>query len=123
MIQTINEIEINGTKYVPKNSQPTPNTENVVLVRTQAAGVFYGTRTSGYDKLEHGIVELTNARRVWYWSGAASLSQLAVEGTKKPLECKFPCVVPQITLLGVLEIIPLTNEAIESLNSVEVWKQ
>lgn len=125
MQQEINEIEINGTKYIRADSikqQPTLD-EDVVLVRTQSAGVFFGRQTSGQEKLEKGIIDLSNARRVWFWSGAASLSQLAVDGTKKPKECKFPIAVPKITLLGVLEVIPVTKDALASLNAVAVWKQ
>ena len=48
-----------------------------VIVRTYSAGVFAGNLKSRDGK----EVTLTNARRLWYWSGAASLSQLAVAGT------------------------------------------
>lgn len=113
------EIIIDGVEYVRKK---TVELDNVVLVRTLSAGVFYGEQISGQEKLEKGIIELSNARRVWYWAGAASLSQLAIEGTSKPSECKFPLAVPSIILLGVLEVIPCTKAAVESLNSVKVWK-
>lgn len=88
-----------------------------VVVRTQSAGVFYGTLTlmAGDECI------LADARRVWYWAGAASLSQLAVEGTKCPGECKFPRKVEAIHLLGVVEVLPLTREAYTSLEEVEVW--
>lgn len=58
----------------------------VCMVRTYSAGVFLGTVASRDGK----EVTLTNARRIWYWAGAATLSQLATEGTSKPKECKFP---------------------------------
>jgi hypothetical protein len=54
--------------------------EKYVIVRTYSAGVFAGTLISR----KGAEVELTNARRMWYWKGAASLSQLAVEGTSEP---------------------------------------
>ena len=66
---------------------------------------------------------LKNARRLWYWAGAASLSQLAMEGTKKPDECKFPCAVLSISLAQVIEIIPCTAKALDSINGVPIWKQ
>lgn len=67
-------------------------------------------------------VTLTDCRRLWCWYGAASISQLAVEGTKRPNECKFTLVVPIITILGVIEIIPCTEEAVKSIEEVSVWK-
>ena len=60
--------------------------KDYVIVRTYSAGVFAGTLI----KKEGNEVEMHNARRLWYWDGAASLSQLAEEGVKKPENCKFP---------------------------------
>jgi hypothetical protein len=89
-----------------------------VIVRTQSAGVFAGVLKSR----EGSEAVVTNARRLWYWSGAASLSQLAVEGTSNPSACKFPIAVPEVTLLGVIEILPLSDKAKASIESVPVWK-
>lgn len=89
-----------------------------VIVRTQSAGVFAGVLTS---KTGSEVV-LTDARRLWYWAGAASLSQLAVDGTSAPKSCKFPVAVPEITLLGVIEVIPTTAKARASIDAVPVWK-
>ena len=60
--------------------------ENYVIVRTRSAGVHAGELISHNKK----GVELKNARRLWYWDGAASLSQLAMEGVSRPENCKFP---------------------------------
>jgi len=88
------------------------------LIRTQNAGVFVGVIKSRVGN----EIELLHARRIWYWAGAASLSQLAMEGTSKPNECKFPCPVDEIVLLGVIEIIKITPQAEKSINEVPVWK-
>jgi hypothetical protein len=119
-----NEIEVNGVKYVKKSSQETamPAT-NVFMVRSYAAGVFYGEIESKKHEVSGLVVTMKNARRVWYWAGAASLSQLATEGTKKPHECKFPAPVSSVELMNVVEIIPLTEAALKNLNGVAVWKQ
>lgn len=89
------------------------------IIRTEKAGVFFGTVTerTGQEAV------LTDVRRLWYWSGASSLSQLALEGTKKPNDCKFTVIVPQMTVFGVIEIIPCTEIAIANINNVPVWKQ
>lgn len=90
-----------------------------VLVRTYSAGVFVGSLRSRDGK----DVLLAGARRIWYWSGAASLSQLATEGTKDPDGCKFPCAVSEVLLTEAIEIIPLTKEARRSIDAVPVWKK
>jgi len=91
----------------------------ICMVRTFSAGVFYGLLEKKVGK--EGRIK--NARRVWYWKGAASLSQLATDGTKNPSECKFPCAVESVELSEIVETIPMTKKAIESLNGVPVWKQ
>lgn len=51
-----------------------------VIVRGDRSGVFFGTlvKKDGHE------VTLENCRRLWYWDGAASISQLAVDGTTIP---------------------------------------
>jgi hypothetical protein len=66
---------------------------------------------------------MRNARRLWYWSGAASLSQLAMEGVKDPANCKFPCPVEQVILTEAIEIIPATQAARASVEAVPVWQK
>ena len=90
-----------------------------VIVRTYSAGVFAGELESRKGQ----EVVLRNARRIWYWAGAASLSQLAMEGTNKPNECKFPCEVNRVELLQAIEILDVTPKAKASLKGVPVWKQ
>lgn len=90
-----------------------------VIIRAYGAGVFYGT----LNEVEGNTVELTQCRRLWYWDGAASLSQLAAEGVKRPENCKFTVVVDSIVILNVIEIIPATDEAQKSIEDVRVWKK
>jgi len=90
-----------------------------VIIRAQGAGVFFGTIT----RKEGNEVELTNCRRLWYWDGACSISELAVNGTCAPLKCKFSVTVPEITILGVIEIIPCSDKAVKSIEAVNVWKR
>jgi len=120
----VNSISINGTEYVPKgseSSEPSVDIDGVpyVIVRTYSAGVF-----AGYIESRNGQeVVMRKARRIWYWDGAASLSQLAMEGTSKPENCKFPCEVDKIELLNVIEILTVTKKAEKSIRGVKVWKQ
>src|ERR1017187_6158184 len=89
-----------------------------VIVRTYSAGVFAGTLESRKER----EVTLSDARRLWYWSGAASLSQLAVSGTSNPGACKFPVPVPTVILTEAIEILIVTAEAQASIAAVKVWK-
>jgi hypothetical protein len=91
---------------------------NYKIVRTYSAGVFAG---EVYSRDGQEVV-MTNARRLWFWSGAASLSQLAMEGTKTPSECKFPCPVDRVVLLQAIEILDVTAAAKKSIQGVPVWK-
>ena len=88
------------------------------IIRCKEAGVFY----SEIKERRGDEVDLVNCRRIWYWVGAASLSQLAVDGVSSPKDCKFSVYVPEMTVLGVIEIIPCTEKAIKSIEGVVEWK-
>jgi hypothetical protein len=90
-----------------------------VIVRTYSAGVFAGTLVSRKGK----EVVLANARRIWYWTGAATLSQLAVDGTSSPATCKFPCSVLRVELTEAIEILDVTPAARKSIEAVPVWQK
>jgi len=89
-----------------------------VIIRTYSAGVHYGT----LESKDGGECTLTNAIRIWQWYGAASLSQLAMEGTKDSEQCKFAMPVDTITLKWI-EVIPCTEEAQKSIEGVTSWKK
>lgn len=109
----MSKVTINGEVYIKMNEC----TSNYKIVRTYSAGVF-----AGYIESRNGQeVVMTNARRLWYWDGAFTLSQLAVEGTKKPENCKFPCPVSRVELLEVIEILDVTDKAKKSIEEVAIW--
>lgn len=89
------------------------------IVRCYGAGVFFAR----VESLDGQTAQLRDARRIWYWDGAASLSQLATEGTKAPERCKFTVTVPQMTVTQVIEIIPCSEQAIASIGGVKAWKR
>ncbi len=128
MDQEVNEVRINGIDYVRKNSVKPVEPEPIgdyVIVRTKSAGVFAGYIKSRRD-CEHGNgleVVMINARRIWFWAGAASLSQLAMDGTSKPESCKFPKAVTETTLPQTIEITPCTKRAKESILGVPIWQE
>lgn len=88
------------------------------IIRCDRAGVFFAKiRERRGDE-----ADLAECRRLWYWEGAASLSQLATEGTNRPGDCKFTVTVPEMTVLGVIEIIPCSASATKSIREVSEWK-
>lgn len=115
-------IMIDDVKYIRADSVNN-NAESMdgmkyVIVRTYSAGVF-----AGYLESRNGQeVVLRNARRLYYWEGAATLSQMAEEGTSKPASCKFPQEVSRVELLQAIEILDMTKKAQDSIASVKVWK-
>jgi hypothetical protein len=118
----VNEIEVNGVKYVPKgtNQKMAQDIDGMryCIVRTYSAGVF-----AGYLKDRHGKEGvILQARRLWRWAGAASLSQLAMEGTSAPNGCKFPIPVHSVELTEIIEVITCTEKAQHSIEEVPIWK-
>jgi len=116
-------IKIDEVEYIRKSSVPQMadklNGKEYVIVRTTSAGVH-----AGYLETRNGKeVTLLSSRRLWYWDGAASLSQLAVDGVSKPQNCKFPCEVATILLLEAIEVIPCTANARKSIKEVAVWQK
>lgn len=88
------------------------------IIRCKDAGVFFGHIKSR----DGGEAALTDVRRIWYWDGAASLSQMAMEGVSRPRACKFSVTVPEMTVLGVIELIPCTEQAVKSILEVATWR-
>lgn len=94
-----------------------------VIIRADRAGVFFGTLVSKNDTVAGVECEIKDCRRLWYWDGAASLSQMAVDGVSAPERCKFTVIVPQMVVMQVIEIIPCTDKAIKSIEKVATWKR
>lgn len=90
-----------------------------VIVRGDRSGVFFGTLVAK----EGREVKLEKCRRLWYWDGAASISQLAVDGTMNPNNCKFTVTVDDILILDVIEIIACSDKATDKIEKVREWKR
>jgi hypothetical protein len=131
------QITINGAEYVLKSSIQSSAADAAALhsnmlaadesvdalpycvIRTQSSGVF-----AGYlESFKGDSVTLLCVRRIWYWSGAASLSQIAMQGVSKPGECKFPIEVDKIILTKVIEVLYTTQKAQDSIKNVPVWSE
>lgn len=95
------------------------NKEQYYIVRCDGAGVFLGKIKSR----DGGEVVMTDVRKLWYWEGACAVEQLAMDGTTKPDDCQFTVTVPEMTVIGAIQVIPCTEKAAKSLRGVEEWKR
>lgn len=88
------------------------------IVRAKDAGVFFGQ----IERINEHEIEMKNVRKLWYWSGASAVEQLAGDGVKKPNDCKFTVFVDQMVIASPIQIIPCTDRAEKILKEVKEWK-
>lgn len=93
--------------------------EQFYIIRCKNAGVFFGKIKERVGKDE---VTLTNVRKIWYWSGAAAVEQLAITGPRNGANCKITIEVPEMTVMEPIQIIPCTDEARNTIQRITVWK-
>ena len=92
-----------------------------VMIRTYSAGVHFGTLENVQEPRDGYIpVKLTNSKRIYSWTGAFTLSELAVKGSSRR-DSKISIEVPSI-YLNAIEIIEMTKEGYENLNSIPNFK-
>lgn len=93
--------------------------KNIYIVRGKDSGVFFGkiAERNGQEVL------MKNVRRLWYWDGAASISQLAQEGTVRPENCKFTVTVDEVLVLDAIEIDKCSDKAVKNIKAVAEWKR
>lgn len=94
-----------------------------VIIRSYGAGVFFGTLNEVEVAEDKYMVELLDCRRLWQWYGACSITQLAVEGTKDPENCRFTITEPSIVVSSVIEIHRCSDIAVQSITNVKEWKK
>ena len=111
-------IMINDQLYVPANSESP--TGEYSIIRGDKFGVFMARVID--DTKAPLEIKVEDARRLWYWDGAASISQLAISGVSKPNNCKFPKALQKATLYNVCEVIPCTEKAAKSISDVKEWE-
>lgn len=95
----------------------TPHIGKKCIIRTYASGVHYGTLVSHNGR----EVELKDARRLWRWRAVAgiSLSEVACNGIDAG-KSRICALVPAMTILDALEIIPALDGAVSSIEGAAV---
>ncbi len=89
-----------------------------VICRCYYAGVHFGEFVEERD----GRVFLRNARRVWYWENAATLSEVAEKGAGGASKIAVP--VPSMLLLSqdVVEVLECAPAAVKWFGAVPPWR-
>lgn len=86
------------------------------VVRTYSAGVHIGTVQS----LDETRVTLLDARRIWRWRGANTLSEVSQTGVVTSEFTRISEQVPSIYLSEAVEVIPCSDQAKVILDQ-SVW--
>lgn len=91
------------------------------IVRCYSAGVFFG-EVKEVTSAANGLnVRLGNARKVWYWDGAAAVEQLSQDGCND--SSKITVAVPELVVANAVQIIPCSDKAIKNLKAKKEWKR
>ena len=120
-------IKIDEVEYVRKDAiqQKAEKLDGMErsIIRSYGAGVFIGYVAEQKSELNGVNIILKQAKRIYYWDGACSLTQLAKDGTKSPNGCKITEPVDSQFIANVIEIIPVTKKASINIDEVEIWKK
>ena len=95
-------------KTVKKTKKP------YVVIRTYSAGVHVGILESRKGK----EVVLSEARRIWRWYGANTLSEISLHGIDVS-KSRVSDEVKSITLTEAIEIIPCSKEGEDNLRGAK----
>ena len=90
-----------------------------VLIRSYGAGVFFGTLESETFTAAGKVVTLSNSRRIHYWEGAASTSQISQLGIRTG---RVAMTEPLKEVVNVIETTLLSDAAITNLENQPVWE-
>lgn len=117
-----NSITINGVSYVPVTMAASERDgRTYCILRCRNAGVHAGW--VDLNAAEGQWLTIVDSRRLWRWSGAATLSQLARDGVGNPGDCKFAVQLSELHLntSDICEVIPCTPRAREAIEEVAEW--
>ena len=88
-----------------------------VIARIDRAGVFHGT----LDYIDNEIIRLKDARRIYFWEGALSVTDIAARG----ISCgklTFPVTTVEFMSDKIVELNECSAEATKSIESIKPWK-
>lgn len=92
------------------------------IVRSKA-GIFAGVVDKVEKENETYEILLKDSRRLRYWDGASTLSELSQKGVSRPNNCEFPAEIPWEFLPGCFEVLLCSKDAEKSIKDVKIWTQ
>lgn len=124
----VNTIKINDVEYVRKDDVSKEIAEDIegmpcVLIRSYGAGVFYGFLKKKEDVAAGTNVIMNHCKRIHYWDGACSLTQVALDGVQAPQNCRITDPLDSHFIANVIEILPVSKKALKSMEGVKIWKK
>lgn len=97
----------------PAQTAPHPFVGKYVICRCYSAGVHAGELIS----LNGDEAILKNSRRLWSWKAKVGVALSGVAQNGIASGCKIDTLNPEIALTGVIEVIPASDSAKESINA------
>jgi hypothetical protein len=97
------------------------DTNKFYVIRAERAGVFFGKILS----VEGDTLQVSNLRRLYKWSGALDVIQIAADGVDGS-SCKFSVQMgdnDKSAIMNVIEFHPASEKSIQSINNVQAWKR
>ena len=88
-----------------------------VIARIERAGVFHGT----LDHIDNEIIRLKDARRIYYWNGALSVTDIAAKGITGG-KVTIPVTTVEFMSDKIVELNECSAEATKSIESIKPWK-
>lgn len=89
-----------------------------IIARIERAGVFHGTLAAK----DAEITTMTDVRRIYYWEGALSVTDMSVTGVNASSKITLPAKRVVFQTARVIELVECTDEANKSIESIKPWK-
>lgn len=89
-----------------------------IIARIDRAGVFHGT----LDHIDNDILRLKDARRIYYWEGALSVTDMASQGLTSG-KISAPVSTVEFMREKIVELNECSAEASTSIEAIKVWKK
>lgn len=89
-----------------------------IIARIDRAGVFHGTLLAKDEE----TTTMTDVRRIYYWQGPLSVTDMSVTGVKAGSKVTLPARCVEFETAKVVELIECTAKASESIENIEPWK-